>query len=496
MPECADASVRLPRAREALIVIACQAGAAVAMIAIVKILTRYFEPAAFGIVAVLNTYVTMAITVIAAPLAGFGAMNLHEMLHAGRARTFLGTLFFASAGMAVIVLLLASVSPVRALIGAVLPLPSLVGIGMLFLAIEMMKVPGMAIAGASRWRRLYGGLQVVDGWGRIAMILLVAQVAVPTVFLVIAAYSINDFVVAAVLWFLLYRAIPPPTTRRLWSVDIARRTITEGAPFTGLAIGNYLLNSSDRAILAALVPAHDVGMYVSGYQTAAMVPIGLSLLLTAFFQPVLLQWHVQSPEQARVLLGRTVAFALWLLAPTAVLLVIHREPLLRLATSDNYASAAGVIAWVGPALCLSALSTVMQIALFVSKRTATLFRIGLAVGTLNIALNLVFVPRLGYMAAAISTFVSFLIHAVLVAGAGRRFVRWEIDLRGLAGVAGGVAVLVFVELVLHDRVHWSGALFTAVLGYSLTTIGVYLAIDEEFRATVSSLLTSARGRPE
>src|SRR5205085_534006 len=110
------------------------------------------------------------------------------------------------------------------------------------------------------------------------------------------------------------------------------------------------------------------------------------------------------PERARTLLGRAITLNLWILAAVMVVIVAERDLLLRLATSERYGGASDVILWVGPAICFLSVTGMAAIAFWMGKRADLFFRISLVAGLANILINVLFIPRFGYLAAAVSTF--------------------------------------------------------------------------------------------
>jgi len=68
----------------------------------------------------------------------------------------------------------------------------------------------------------------------------------------------------------------------------------------------------------------------------------------------------------------------------------------------------------------------------------------LSAALLNIGLNFLLVPKFGYMAAAITTFISYAFMLILVILVSRRFFVWEFPFKSLAKTASASGVMALV----------------------------------------------------
>ena len=467
-------------AREMAIVFVAQAGSAFAALDAVKLLTALLLPAEYGYTAIVTSYVVAIVTVLAAPGIGAGQMMFHEAVQQGRTRRLLGTLFVTTAVTALVpVVLLTATRHIESLDRA-RSLGGLIACGLLYLAAEVLKGPAVAITGAARWRGLYATLLMGDGWGKLLLIAAAAGWLSLSAKTVLIAYAINSALIGAAGWLAIFRFAPHDAERRFFSKDIARATVRHGWYFAGIGAAGWLINLSDRVLLSTMVPAYDVGIYVAGYQAAAILPVGLSALITGFMSPILLQKHASDPPQAAHFLGRVAVFTLWLLLPATVVAMTHRDLLLRILTSGRYAAAAPVVLWVAPALAFLAINNAVTIAFWMTKRINQYFFIAVTAGVLNVIANLILVPRYGFIAAAVSTFCTYALQMLGSIFIGRRYVRWRPAFGEVTAVLAGAAALIGTLLAFAGRLPWV-AMAVALAAYAVASLGVFLLLDEQGR---------------
>lgn len=467
-------------AREMAIVFVAQAGSAFAALAAVKLLTVVLPPAEYGYTAIVTSYVVAIVTVLAAPGIGAGQIMFHEAVQQGRARRLLGTLLVTTLVTALVPVVLLTVTRHIEALDKARSLGGLITCGLLYLATEVLKGPVIAITGAARWRGLYATLLMGDGWGKLLLIAAAAGWLTLSARTVLIAYAINSALIAAAGWLAIFRFAPRDAERRFFSKDIVSATIRHGWFFAGIGAAGWLINLSDRVLLSTMVPAHDVGIYVAGYQAAAILPVGLSALITGFMNPILLQKQAADPQQAAHMLGRVAVFTVWLLLPATVVALTHRDLLLRILTSGRYAAAAPVVLWVAPALGFLAINNAATIAFWMTKRINQYFFIAVVAGVLNVIANIIFVPRFGFIAAAVSTFFTYALQMLGSILIGRRHVRWRPALGEVTAILAGAAALVGTLVAFGGRLPWI-AMGTALAAYALASIGVFLLLDENGR---------------
>jgi O-antigen/teichoic acid export membrane protein len=88
---------------------------------------------------------------------------------------------------------------------------------------------------------------------------------------------------------------------------------------------------------------------------------------------------------------------------------------------------------------------------------------GMVAALANVGLNIVLVPRYGYLAAAYVTLATYLVYGGLIYVQSRRVVPWDIDLVHLLWAAGAAALGVFTATRLPTfRSPWLGLIMGAV----------------------------------
>jgi O-antigen/teichoic acid export membrane protein len=151
-----------------------------------------------------------------------------------------------------------------------------------------------------------------------------------------------------------------------------------------------------------------VGIYAIGYALAMQLNVFIDATLSEAFTPVVTRNYESGGNQAvralkqRVLVPMTYA----VVGIIAMLLVSGHDVLVALSGPDKAASGQ-VFVIVGITVSTYALFAIANYGLQLKHRTMTVLGITLGAALLNIGMNFVLIPRMGYIGAAWSTAVSY-----------------------------------------------------------------------------------------
>jgi len=213
-----------------------------------------------------------------------------------------------------------------------------------------------------------------------------------------------------------------------------------GIPLIPVTLGLFVLNFSDRFFLQHYANLSEVGVYSLGYKFGM---VSGALITTPFLQfwSAYMYEVVERPDGRELIARLQVYFTLVLITFTLALSLLSGE-LLRVLSPPEYWDAARMVPLVGLAYVFMGLSHFFRVGLYYTKETKYL---GYAVGgcaLLNLPLNLMLIPPLGAMGAALATLVSFAVLAVAVLVASHRIfpIRYHY---------GRLFKLIFVAIVVY-----------------------------------------------
>ena len=202
----------------------------------------------------------------------------------------------------------------------------------------------------------------------------------------------------------------------------ARRYAAYGLPISLSLILSLVLASTDRFVLAAWRDVTTVGVYQAGYslsnRTLEVMFIWLGMAggpaaVAALERGGRSALRKLAHEQASLMVGLTL--------PSAVGLALVARPLADLMVGPALrAGAAEVTPWIAASAFLSGLTVYYLHTAFTLARRTHLLMLAMALpAAVNLALNLILVPRFGLQGALVATLASYGLGAVASFGLGR-----------------------------------------------------------------------------
>jgi O-antigen/teichoic acid export membrane protein len=229
---------------------------------------------------------------------------------------------------------------------------------------------------------------------------------------------------------------------------VLRAALLFGVPLVPHQLAGWVLELSDRAVLERYVPLSALGIYAVGYQVGLVMSV-LATSANGAFAPYM---YAADAEHGAEESGRRVArlatyYALALSAAAAALFTLSGD-VVRLLASPAFADAEAVARPVVLGQLAAGLYYVPTNLLFLRHRTAVLPLITGSAAAANIGLNLWAVPRFGYVAAAWTTLVAYLLMLAAAHLAASRTAVVRYEWRRLAVVGAALAATVAVGQAL------------------------------------------------
>ena len=283
----------------------------------------------------------------------------------------------------------------------------------------------------------------------------------------VIALLIEQLVVFSIMMYLIVAeigfAIPKLTH--------VREYLNYGLPLVPGSLSSWVVNSSDRYLIALFLGAAAVGYYSPGYTagtTIAMISAPLATLL-----PAVLSKHYDENNIAdiRTILSYSLKYYIGIALPCVFALSVLSKPILLVLTTQQIATNGYLVTpFVAAGSALLGAYSLLVIVIALKKKTAIIGTIWALAAALNFGLNLVLIPYLGLVGAALTTFLAFLLAFVLITIYSFRYFKFDVNGGFIAkSVCGSIITALFLLL-------WNPAgLLSIVLAIALAA-AIYLSI--------------------
>ncbi|GAB3094369.1 lipopolysaccharide biosynthesis protein [Lysobacter terrae] len=274
--------------------------------------------------------------------------------------------------------------------------------------------------------------------------------------------------------------------------DAFRSGMLYGFPLMANELSYSVLANLDRVLLKHITGDFAVvGIYSIGYSLAIQLNVFITATLSEAFTPVVMRaYETGGSEAVRALKDRVLMPMTYAVVALVAMLLIAGEDLLVALSGPDKAASGEVFIVVGITMSTFALFAIANYGLQLKKRTMQVLGITLVAALMNVTMNFLLIPRMGYMGAAWATAIAYAALSAaqfLICPKGlARLPDARASIISLGSAALLVAVAMGTDLFgLHGT--WARLLAAGGLFVLLYAVPV-LALDSRLRAIVMVLV--------
>lgn len=195
-----------------------------------------------------------------------------------------------------------------------------------------------------------------------------------------------------------------------------REYLSFGLPTVPGNVSSWVVNSSDRYMIGLFLGTAYVGYYAPGYTLGNIIHMFVAPL--SFMLPAVLSkyYDEKNYQGVQTVLQYSLKYFLMLAVPSFVGLSILSKPILTIISTPEIAQN-GYLITPFTALCaifFGVYAIIFQI-LILEKKTKITATVWIIAAVINFGLNLVLIPYLGIIGAAVTTLISFVFVLVIIA---------------------------------------------------------------------------------
>lgn len=221
-----------------------------------------------------------------------------------------------------------------------------------------------------------------------------------------------------------------------------------------LVVGNlsaWILSLSDRYILEFFRGSKEVGIYSASYSISEKTILFLTVLFNLAAGPIVIHiWEKEGKEKSAKFVTKITRYYLIACVPAVIGLSALSKPLVDIMTGEQYFEGYKVILFVAPGILFYGLQQRFQTGLLLYKHTGYVTFSVVISGLFNLFLNILFVPKYGYIAAAITTLISYVTLVFLMILFSRRFFVWKFPFKSLVNVTCASSVMGIIVYRLEE----------------------------------------------
>lgn len=201
-----------------------------------------------------------------------------------------------------------------------------------------------------------------------------------------------------------------------------------GVPLTLNSAILWIIHSSDRYMISYFMGVTAAGIYSASYRLGDytsffLMPIGIVL-----FPTITKFYNEENLNEVKTYLKYSLKYLMIITIPSAFGLSILAKPILKILTTPEFISGSAVIPFIAFGAVLFSFYQICVYIIHLVKRTELTVRLlGISAG-LNILLNIILIPRMGIIGAAIATLVAYGVLGILTVVVTRRYLKFNLNI--------------------------------------------------------------------
>jgi O-antigen/teichoic acid export membrane protein len=201
-----------------------------------------------------------------------------------------------------------------------------------------------------------------------------------------------------------------------------------GIPLTPNSAIMWIIHSSDRYMLSYSLGVAATGVYsvangISNYASLFLMPLGIVLYPT-----ISKAYDEENQDECKNYLKYSFKYLMMIAIPSAVGLSVLANPLLQILTTPEFSSGSAVVPFLASGAVFYCIYQMCIYVIHMVGKTHITVRLLGGAAVLNIFLNMILIPRMGMVGAALATLIAYTVLAGLTIAITRSYMKMDFSI--------------------------------------------------------------------
>ncbi|MBN1543373.1 oligosaccharide flippase family protein [candidate division KSB1 bacterium] len=352
----------------------------------------------------------------------------------------------------------------------------------------------------SIYMRLVNFLRAAQKTGTVNIFLVLQKyvgLALSVVLLLFVSRRIESFIIGqiaaetiliAALFLILFRDRYPKSTD--FSPTFFKECLAFGLPFISLEMSTFLIKSADRFLLQLFMGAEAVAVYSVGSNLCLYLRDLFMFPLAYTITPLFMElWNEKGKEATIQFISTVFHYAVMAALPLVFGFIALSESVVFVLASEKYLDSVPIIPYLLAGSILWGFFPLYSAGIYIHKKTKYLSIFVFISFLFNGALNIILIPRMQLVGAAIATLVTYLFLAIILMAFSHRYLEIRMTFAPMLKMLGAALIMYkAVESLPLDR-GIVALIVKPVVGMTIYG-GLMIAIDKPLRQRMQQIIRS------
>lgn len=191
-----------------------------------------------------------------------------------------------------------------------------------------------------------------------------------------------------------------------------KKMFSYGIMLVPTAVAYYIFDLSDRFFLARMSTLHELGLYSLAVNISGIMMFFATALAQAW-SPFALKLYAEEKDVYKKMYSRMMNYVMISFSFLSILIVLFNSEILKIITTPEYYEARKAIMFLVISMLAYASTQVTLLGIAIERKTKYVALSAGIAALVNILLNIVFIPKLGMVGAALATALSYIVLATM-----------------------------------------------------------------------------------
>jgi len=220
-------------------------------------------------------------------------------------------------------------------------------------------------------------------------------------------------------------------------------------PLLPTAICYWLINLGDRYVIGYFMGVDAVGIYSASYGLGGLLVLFYAPLSSTLFPAMVHCYENNKIQELKTHLKYSLKFFLMFAIPSFFGLSVLSKSLLVTLATPEFAEGAVVVSIVALATVLYSCGSINVYVLNLFKETKKVGLIYMASASINVVINIILVPLMGIVGAAIATLLTYAVHLFVISVISFKKVSYDVDFKFILKSLISSSIMAFVVWKLN-----------------------------------------------
>ena len=204
--------------------------------------------------------------------------------------------------------------------------------------------------------------------------------------------------------------------------DRLKDLVTFGFPLVLAGSFYLLINYGDRFVIRYFLGIDKVGIYSVGYIVGTLIIVLMTPFEYVLYPKMVSLWNNDQMDEFKLYIKKILGICIFIAVAACLVLITFAKDIVILISNEAFKDAAVVIPYVSLGFLAFGIGIIGERIITLLNKTRLVTYIYGVLGSLNILLNIIFVPRMGIQGAALATLVTFSLYLLITFSISYRYI--------------------------------------------------------------------------